>query len=169
MKCDEKRPACNRCTKTGRNCDGYQKSTWEVVDVSSMAIMSADPRTTSDPLAARSFKIFEKLTADNLAGLFDTALWQDILRASHHSDALWHAATALGSAHEAYLHKRFNMDTAEEDRALKQYNKAIRCLTRSEDTGHQPGSDVLMAASIIFMAFEVFHSSSLFRFLTKSS
>ena len=114
-----------------------------------------DPRATSDPLAARSFRIFEKLTADNLAGLFDTALWQDVLRASQQNDALWHAATALGAAHEAYLRGGVGLETLEEDRALKQYNKAIRCLMRRDGMGEQTSSDVMMAASIIFMAFEV--------------
>lgn len=26
MKCDETKPACTRCTRTGRTCDGYSKS-----------------------------------------------------------------------------------------------------------------------------------------------
>jgi hypothetical protein len=121
--------------------------------MSCIIALSGDPRT-SDPLAARSFKIFEKLTTIHLAGLFDSELWQEILRASHHNDALWHAATALGFAHEAYLHRRFDGKTLDENRALKQYNKAMRCFMRPH-IGEQEGHQVVMTASILFMAFEV--------------
>jgi hypothetical protein len=123
--------------------------------MSSIIALTEDPRTASDPLAARSFKVFEKLTVSNLAGLFDSELWQGVLRASQHNTALWHAATAVGSAHEAYLHRKFDMDTINEDRALKQYNKAIRSLTRPNSGGEQATPNVIIAASILFMAFEV--------------
>lgn len=163
VKCDEKRPACERCTKTGRKCDGYQKSPWEVNDVSSMASLvslSNDPRTASDPHAGRGFAVFEKLTTGTLAGLFETSLWQEVLRASQHNDTIWHAATALGSAHESYLHRKFDMQTLEEDRAMKHYNKAIRLLTKTNALGKNPSPDIIMASSILFMAFEVSLSSN---------
>lgn len=123
--------------------------------MASIFSLSSDPRTASDPHARRSFKVFEKLTANNRAGLFESDLWQEVLRASHHNDVIWYAVTALGSAHEAYLYHKFDMQILEEDRALKQYNKAIRTLTKSDALGEQPSPDVVMAASILFMAFEV--------------
>jgi hypothetical protein len=129
-----------------------------VTDVSTMQTiitLSADPRTASDPHARRGFQVFEKLTTHNLAGLFESDLWQEVLRASQHNDALWQAATALGTAHEAFLQRRFDMETLEEDRALKQYNKAIRSLTKASSSGQPTPPEVMMVASILFMTFEV--------------
>jgi hypothetical protein len=134
----------------------------------SIITLSADPRTASDPHAGRGFQVFEKLTTNNLAGLFESDLWQEVLRASQHNDALWYAATALGFAHEAFLRRRFDMETLEEDRALKQYNKAIRALTKTSAAGEAAPPEVIMTASILFMAFEVCSSAvpDIFKLIT---
>jgi hypothetical protein len=123
--------------------------------MANLLTLSSDPRATTNHHAGRSFKFFERLTAGYLGGLFESTLWQEVLRASHHNDAMWYAATALGSAHEAYLHRRFDMQSSEEDWAMQQYNRAIRSLTKPDALGEQPPHDVIMAASILFMAFEV--------------
>jgi hypothetical protein len=117
--------------------------------------MSSDPRTASNHHAGRSFKFFEIMTAGYLGGLFDHSLWQEVLRASQHNDAMWHATTALGSAHEAYLHRKFDMQSSEEDWAIQQYNRAMRSLRKSDAHSEQPPLNVIMAASILFMVFEV--------------
>jgi hypothetical protein len=123
--------------------------------MTSMLMISSDPRTSTDQHAGRSFKFFEKMTSGYLSGLFESNLWKEVLRASHHNDAIWHAVTALGSAHEAYLHRKFDMSSCEEDWAIQQYNRAIRRLTLPDALGERPPLDVIMAVSILFMAFEV--------------
>ncbi|KIW08657.1 hypothetical protein, variant [Verruconis gallopava] len=122
--------------------------------MASMLVLS-DPRASSDPFVGRSFKVFEQLTAHSLSGILEMTLWHDVLRAAQHSDALFHAATALGSAHEAYLHRQFNMETPEEDRALQQYNKAIRMLTKRDAQDAELTPDVVITSSIMFMTIEM--------------
>lgn len=121
--------------------------------IASIITPCSGSRTGSDPHAQRSFKVFERLAASNLAGLFERDLWQEVLRASQHSNTIWYAATAIGFAHKAYLQRSFDLQTIDEDRALKQYNKAIRSLTRPDVFEEEP--EIIMAASILFMAFEV--------------
>jgi hypothetical protein len=123
--------------------------------MASILMPSSDPRAASDQHAGRSFKIFESMTAGYLVGLFEYSIWQEVLRASHHNDAIWQAAVALGSAHEVYLHRKFGLQCPEEDRALQRYNRAIRSLTKSDAVAEQPPLDVVMAVSVIFMVFEV--------------
>lgn len=117
---------------------------------------SANPRISHNDHASRSFQFFQTKTASYLKGVFESELWdQFILRAAQNNEAIWYAAIALGSAHEAVILKRLGVDTIQEYWTLQQYSRAMRCLTRSGAHGEQPSIDVMITASIMFMIFEV--------------
>lgn len=59
MKCDEAKPFCNRCTTTGRKCDGYlalnQPSNDGAPEIISACI---SPEAPFDALEKRTFEFF---------------------------------------------------------------------------------------------------------------
>ncbi|KAK1825853.1 hypothetical protein QBC39DRAFT_270161 [Podospora conica] len=139
VKCDEGKPFCMRCTKTGRRCDGY-------LDAKSMAqrrrragqLLGAAGADPQGPLPLffewasadekRSFHFFQHATAPCLSGDFDGDFWRVlVLRICQTEPAVKHAVLAVSSFHEAMTTPY--MDA--EDRhsfALSQYNKAIAYL-----------------------------------------
>lgn len=110
MKCDENFPACLKCSRTGRKCEGYGTRT-------NGAMVSAEHDAFLDPITRipfafpcdneqerRALQFFSTKTASEIAGFLPTDFWNRlILQASYTSPAILHAVIALGSAHEIYL------------------------------------------------------------------
>ncbi|KAF2228485.1 hypothetical protein EV356DRAFT_457727 [Viridothelium virens] len=130
VKCDERKPICNRCESTERICDGYgpvppRKSTTNRLSSSKSATLPANAtysKTTTStrepPILQqissiskilmsleeiRSFEYFRERTIPSLSGFFDSPFWNSyILRAVIHEPAVRHAVIALGSLHERF-------------------------------------------------------------------
>ncbi|KAK1634628.1 hypothetical protein BDP81DRAFT_324286 [Colletotrichum phormii] len=106
VKCDEAKPACARCTSTGRKCEGYA-----VVVPSNRAVARARSRTTRlrDALAqARAgwefesdqatVEYFARDVAPNLPQNFENKFWSDLVpRLSKSEPAVMHAMAAIGN------------------------------------------------------------------------
>ncbi|KAL2168298.1 hypothetical protein VTG60DRAFT_163 [Thermothelomyces hinnuleus] len=143
VKCDEAKPFCVRCTKTGRRCDGY-------LDAKTMAQRrrrSGGPGTGSvgepqAPLALfhdwassderRAFHFFQHITAPCLSGNLDGLFWRVlVLQICQSEPAVRHAVLAVSSLHEGMVQATMTPYRNAKDRnsfALYQYNRAIACL-----------------------------------------
>ncbi|KAK4217769.1 hypothetical protein QBC37DRAFT_32179 [Rhypophila decipiens] len=129
VKCGEEKPACYRCTSTGRTCDGYDNGTplrnrtpqeslqeaelkraeflrtyqWNE-SVRSMRPIVADIDGTE--MEKKFFHRFRTATEDNLTARHMctfTSFWTRLApRITHHDEAVKHAAIALGAAHQLY-------------------------------------------------------------------
>ncbi|SPQ22550.1 e5e08d0d-3454-4405-aeb2-365dbff5eb0a [Thermothielavioides terrestris] len=145
VKCDEAKPYCMRCTKTGRRCDGY-------LDAKSMAQRRRRPAgpvvsaVAGRPQASttlfydwassderRAFHFFQHVTAPSLSGGLDDAFWRVlVLQICQAEPAVRHAVLAVSSLHEGMVQATMMAPYANtEDRssfALYQYNRAIACL-----------------------------------------
>ncbi|KAM7202024.1 hypothetical protein V8F33_003031 [Rhypophila sp. PSN 637] len=129
VKCGEEKPACSRCTSTGRTCDGYDNGTplrnrtpqeslqeaelkraeflrtyqWSE-SVRSMRPIVADIDGTE--MEKKFFHRFRTATEDNLTAhhmCTFTSFWTRLApRITHHDEAVKHAAIALGAAHQLY-------------------------------------------------------------------
>ncbi|ENH65134.1 hypothetical protein FOC1_g10005986 [Fusarium oxysporum f. sp. cubense race 1] len=76
VKCDEARPACTRCTSTGRKCDGYQTEAPSPPAKSSPSVISSPTSVVSTYTTrpeARSFQFFIEKTL-LLHGKTDSAI-----------------------------------------------------------------------------------------------
>ncbi|KFY00843.1 hypothetical protein O988_03082 [Pseudogymnoascus sp. VKM F-3808] len=166
IKCDESKPHCNRCLRTGRTCDGYSSPlprptaitscpTSTIAHLPSLsAVLISLPGTPSERL---SFHFFLSHTAPQLRGLFESPFWsQHVLQACLREEAIWHAAVALGAAHgRLYAEKSRGGEGQRwegEGFAIKQYVKAISCLTR-RGSGERR-IDVALMACVLFTCFE---------------
>jgi len=175
VKCDEAKPYCTRCTKTGRRCDGY-------LDAKSMA--QRRRRTGTGPLVGggngrgcdppaplslffewaspeekRAFHFFQHVTAPCLSGDFDGAFWRVIvLQICQSEPAVKHAVLAVSSLHESMTAPTTYADA--EDRhsfALSQYNRAIACLLdQMRDVDARPLVPLLTC--VLFVCIELMQS-----------
>ena len=128
VKCDETKPHCNRCTRTGRHCDGYAS-----VPISRRELIARQfPDPNWSALDRKCFDFFRLRTAK--------ADWDIILQLSYLEPSIRHGVLALGS-----LHHDFNRD---ESTALKAYDKAIQHTRILRDTTK------ILAACVIFVCYE---------------
>jgi len=164
VKCDEGSPACLKCTKTGRKCDGYEGRGKDVlVPVDRNVFLDPTARLPfsfpcSDDQERRAFQYFFTKTASEIAGFLPSDFWNKlILQASHDDPTIFHAVVALGSAHENYGgespgHLRRGGVTRQQF-ALQQSNKAIGYLRVP-----QSGESVLLSC-ILFICLETFQGN----------
>ncbi|KAL7917445.1 hypothetical protein ACQKWADRAFT_325727 [Trichoderma austrokoningii] len=121
VKCDESRPACNRCTSTGRICDGYEaiaKATIQIPPV-------AQPlKIRADSLEIRSIEFFVEISRTEFAALFQDEWWNtQILQLAYAEASVRHALVALAIHHEQFTSKQADIELQS---ATRQQNLAIR-------------------------------------------
>ncbi|UKZ76228.1 hypothetical protein TrVFT333_003925 [Trichoderma virens FT-333] len=167
VKCDEGRPACQRCVSTGRVCDGYgiwggggnaYGSSDKVPSVSSSSLVRSKQmqslqkvvvisqrRTIAGQPASLGFEYFRRYTTTKLPGLFESGFWDSlVLQASEQEPAVLHAVTALGAAHKN-----------EERISLTEYNKAIQHLRRSLNRSDKEALRVCLITCMLFVCIEL--------------
>jgi hypothetical protein len=159
MKCDETKPACRRCTSTGRRCDGYLKDILSSNSGESQGLVLVQRISTCIPGTTeekRGFSYFLNNTSSELSGYYDSSFWEQVLlQASVAEPALRHAVIGIGSLHESFANKRldYSPDKIERGFAINQYTKAIGHLRRSLATGNQQPLTALMSC-ILFVCFD---------------
>ncbi|RYP05301.1 hypothetical protein DL764_003899 [Monosporascus ibericus] len=175
IKCDEKKPACVRCTSTGRRCDGYggpvvhpNPSPWaKAVDalgptVRILRSVTADVVGTHAErwyfhrfcsAAARGFA----LHTTNLGSFWSVLVPQ----VAHHDVAVKHAVVALGSAF--HMHDR-RLEKGDAQRlevfVVTQYNEAIRSLRRHMASASSEDMEITLVCCLMFAFLEIIRSNS---------
>ncbi|KAH8648211.1 hypothetical protein BGZ60DRAFT_390695 [Tricladium varicosporioides] len=162
IKCDEAKPSCQRCSMTGRKCDGYS---------SDITISSQTSKNSTDLIQRisvyvpgnagekRGFDFFLRNTAAELSGYYDSSFWEKlILAASVQKPSLRHAVIALGALHEDFSRTRLvpSIPSVEDQKpqfALNQYTKAMGALRRSLSSGKEEPLTALMSC-ILFVCFD---------------
>ncbi|KAF2111685.1 hypothetical protein BDV96DRAFT_649663 [Lophiotrema nucula] len=177
VKCDETKPECLRCTKTGRKCEGYKHiaksrdqspaaaasyrnpSFLVVPQTPTQPTISRNPSRSLSPEAAenRSFFYFQHHTLPKWTEFFDSELWsQKILQLSHSEPAIKHGILALSTMHERFEDTTPIFSAKTNDFAFVQYMQAVK---HSNDllTAHQEGKadlEKVLIACIIFTCYE---------------
>ncbi|TLD05093.1 uncharacterized protein PgNI_09934 [Pyricularia grisea] len=183
VKCDEGKPSCLRCLKSGRSCDGYLDPSVMTSRRKSNKNRLSDIGGPSSPLSTlldgampeekRSFHFFQHVTAPNLAGDLDANFWKVlVLQVCQTEPAVRHAVLAVSGLHEYFAYKRAHSTlqyagrsiTTEQQLAsetqhsfaLHQYNKAIACLIgQMKDTTSRPLAPLLTC--VLFVCLEFMH------------
>ena len=140
VKCDEAKPACLKCTSTGRTCDGYAPPRALLFEIS------------KDERERRSFHYFRECTAPELRGDTRARFWDGfVLRVSYFQEGIRHAIAAMGALHESLELQTGRQALAARSFAFELHSKAIIALTRR--TQAHSTEDVLIAC-ILFTWFE---------------
>ncbi|OCL12578.1 hypothetical protein AOQ84DRAFT_269445, partial [Glonium stellatum] len=161
VKCDEARPACNRCTSTGRKCDGYPepsetecgKSTHRslTVNLPALTALANQPRLGTDR-ENRAQEFFQVQTISQLTEVFRSELWDRyVLQLALSEPSIHYAKVALGAIHLSFSTGTPSISGEDELFALQQYNKAISRIV------HPPkplSPIVVLVACYMFSCFE---------------
>jgi len=184
VKCDEGRPACQRCVSTGRVCDGYGiwgggGNGYGTAERTLNSIsMSKPPRLTSRrpgviPCLSQpewdAFHFFRTMTVLKLPGVFGSDFWEKLVfQISFREPAVLHAVIALAALHRrgvtpgqlrrpitAVDHTGAAAMDANERLALQQYNKAIRHLRPHLENQGSESVRITLASCVIFTCIEL--------------
>lgn len=139
VKCDETKPGCTRCLRSGRECDGYSDPTTEKQTPRSFNFInyvihgpsfSAALFNHDAPQQRRAFEYYQLRSSLELSGPFDgeTDVWNRlVLQVAYHEGAIKHAVCALGSFHQHYSDE--NEDgTSFLKTGLEEYSLALNAL-----------------------------------------
>ncbi|OAP65635.1 hypothetical protein AYL99_01607 [Fonsecaea erecta] len=140
IRCDEKKPSCERCTSTGRRCEGY---------VALRPLLFEIPQDKDERWG---FYYFRDRTSRQLLSFAHHDFWNRlVIQAGYSRGIVRHALVAIASYHESVDTPDHVRQLDRQQFAICQYNKAIKSLL---DAGiHSDVEDVLLA-SILFTFFE---------------
>ena len=168
VKCDEGKPTCSNCDRTGRKCDGYgprpSQQAQGLVPSNPNASLGVTLPGTS--IERRHFNYFQHRTASDLAGHFNSGFWSQLVpQVSHCEPAVRHAVLALGSLHETLNNNGQEFGTrplsiSGRETSLQQYDKAVTALRAR--MGSEDESNILEVALIccaLFNSFETLHGN----------
>jgi hypothetical protein len=175
VKCDETKPDCNRCTSTGRKCEGYPVPTPPRGDsrspptqhrahggetLYSLSLYRLSSEIPGNYIERRSFYYLRERAIYDISGYFESEFWDRlVLQISHTEPTVRHALLALSSLCETYESKSINQDlNNDRDKfhlqfALQQYNKAVRLLADYLSTS-QTQLDVILTSCLVFIWLE---------------
>ncbi|KAJ5446208.1 Protein of unknown function DUF3468 [Penicillium cf. griseofulvum] len=162
VKCDEGRPACQRCVSTSRVCDGY--GIWGgggspyVQPHSNRALSTYCTPVPAGNLSHKEQLCFDwliKRTAKKFAGFFRSDFWESLIfQASAQEPAVRHAVIALSSTHRFQQQYAATSNKCDEECfTLQQYNKAIQHL-RTNATGNSYSLRVALVTCMLFIILE---------------
>ncbi|KAG5944851.1 hypothetical protein E4U53_006808 [Claviceps sorghi] len=112
VKCDENKPTCLRCSKSGLHCQGYLYQDSVVVDAvvrspERSAVLHgpgfslAPVATTPSQQDMRMFHLMRTEALQKMTGSFDYHFWAlDVLKAAHIYPAIWHLCLAFAATYE---------------------------------------------------------------------
>ncbi|RDW63689.1 hypothetical protein BP6252_11234 [Coleophoma cylindrospora] len=156
VKCDEAKPACLKCSSSGRTCDGY--GTVLVSLEEALAAVDSLPRPFRNKQERRCFEHFRHRAVPELLG-YDRGpgFWNGlVLQLSQCSPAVMHAMLALSTLYEV-LHTPTAKESTENGRLfLQQYNKAIRLLCSPQST---ESVESILSCCILFICLENFRGN----------
>jgi hypothetical protein len=181
VKCDEEKPACNKCYSTGRKCDGYllniQRRTQKNEDVvppsspglsvaklvharqlSIATILSPDISGTTQERRCFEYFRYEIGQELSIAMNLDRA-HHFVLQASHSDDAIKSAVIAIGSmGHRLRVNTLLTSENQQanalQDFAQSQYCKALKIL-RAQICNDPAGNiDLAIMSCFLFTIFE---------------
>ncbi|KAK7429078.1 hypothetical protein QQZ08_004293 [Neonectria magnoliae] len=172
------RPFCERCTTTGRSCDGYSlpaedDSSTDAKSPDKLQLLSRPPSlalqkvprgftidTPLGPQAGRSFYYFQQNTALEFAGYFNSDLWSSlVLQISRRETCVQQMVVALGLLHESFHHDHAGPQCnspalALQKQAINQYSEAIRLLNSHISAYGWASLEITLLCSILCVAFE---------------
>ncbi|KAJ1323766.1 RNA polymerase II-specific transcription factor-like protein [Microdochium nivale] len=172
VKCDEAKPACARCVRAGRRCDGYGQPQLQAragVEAAASAAAQdpgqaewfARPRRllahAVDPAEARALQYYCQAAGPVLSGPIDPDFWGRLVyQFSAFEPAVRHSVVAISSLYEKLgQNPRGPMAVLDDSSlALGHYNAAIGQLRRSDN---QP---LIVLACLLFITIEVLQDNT---------
>ncbi|KAL5049326.1 hypothetical protein BDW71DRAFT_204591 [Aspergillus fruticulosus] len=165
VKCDEGKPACRNCERTGRRCEGYPRPAPAPTPAgdSSLQVQGRPQQITvynlpfKVPGSQADRQLLHFYTCEAAGGLSSFSaptLWTKlILQRSHHQPVVRHALVTLSALYRDYLQGGNRVQASASHAAMQRIAKChrqLRLYLRSPDAS----ADIALICSILFFAFE---------------
>ncbi|KIW91190.1 uncharacterized protein Z519_08085 [Cladophialophora bantiana CBS 173.52] len=158
VKCDETKPQCHRCQRSGRNCDGYVDIVTQHQNTKSFKFVNYISHGPSfgaclflqDTRQRQAFEFYQLRSSLELSGPFreETDVWNRlVLQAAYHETAIRHAVCALASFHQEYEDENLYASSFLRT-GLEQYSYALKALVAAK--GSCRCMEVTLIACIVF-------------------
>ncbi|KAL4736789.1 hypothetical protein BDV11DRAFT_8107 [Aspergillus similis] len=177
VKCDEVKPFCNQCQKSGRKCDGYDNASQ--TQLRARIAERHQPLNRNTPGAdhrlvlrqgtrteRRYIDFFYTRTSHAFSGFYDSKLWSYLIpQFGEHEPSVRHAMTAIGA-----LHVQFQLSASAAGSAiltvegsapterfvLEEYNKSIQTLVKSLAAHSREGNiNLALTTCCLFVCLEM--------------
>ncbi|KAI9151479.1 Transcription regulator lscL [Paramyrothecium foliicola] len=153
VKCDETKPACLRCVKTGRKCDGYTP----VAPPSSRPGLAISPAATPDfesPEERRAFDYYRTRSAPLIGSAMDLDFWAGlVVKLSVREPVVRHAMLALSSIHESLSTGGPDAISFQRSFAFAEYGKAISSMRQWDSQRSSEAIPLLVCLLFVCIEF----------------
>ncbi|KAJ6108797.1 hypothetical protein N7512_008634 [Penicillium capsulatum] len=174
VKCDEQRPACQKCLSTGRICGGYAirrgfpgsdpssglQIVHHVPGIAQATRMWKIPQSSEliHEVEYRSLEFFQLHTTN----CFGPDIGSFLLQAAFYEPIIRTIAVAIGSLHRSFVFHHKGMSATQEDTrfTLIKYGKAIQQLVSIQPHNLPKANDTFLIACILFFSFECLQGHS---------
>ncbi|KAJ9142945.1 Transcriptional regulatory protein moc3-like protein 4 [Pleurostoma richardsiae] len=133
VKCDEAKPSCQRCTSTGRTCDGYPPPKQSL-----MSDSKQPGSVVASPDEARALKFFQAVVGPALSSFAEPYFWNKlVLQFSQYEPSVRHAVVAISALYENFHEPEPTLAHSPKSHlVLQNYNAAINELlvSRTEES-----------------------------------
>lgn len=171
MKCDEQKPKCNQCIRSGRKCDGYRDSSQRELqeqikkDIPRQSWqINSDQRLVLVPGSREERQyvhVFCTQATHALSGFFPSDFWTRFLpQLSHRYPAIRHAVSAVGAVYGNQLLPADSDPAEVEQFTLQQYNKAIQSFIGQMNTPQTVDIDLVLVTCLLFICLETLRSKN---------
>ncbi|KAK2027492.1 hypothetical protein LX32DRAFT_437451 [Colletotrichum zoysiae] len=160
VKCDEAKPSCNRCTASGRFCDGYKPA-------SSSELRQYRPHRVfpgaSKPGEGRALHYFFLEAAPYMSGAFDPQFWPKlVMQFVNFESAARHCVISIGCISEWLQHRAGENEQIHLQNAafaLHHYNAAMHELRSMPLVTLQDRQPVVLLVCLLFITIELMQSN----------
>ncbi|KAF6823496.1 C6 zinc finger protein [Colletotrichum plurivorum] len=165
IKCDEAKPACNRCTVTGRHCDGYlpADATQAMPAVSDLRLQRPDDFPGIGSAAeTRALQYFCESAGPHLSGVVDPYfLSKLVMQFASYEPAARHSVVSLSTLCERLYNggdpdEVVNLRDGQCHFALRHYSAGMREISRMTSADNRP---VVLLVCILFIGIELLQSN----------
>ncbi|CCC11789.1 hypothetical protein SMACR_04771 [Sordaria macrospora] len=157
VKCDETKPACLRCTKTGRRCDGYpaaplHSQSWQELLAKRPIIPAVTHRHNSQE--GRALEFYRCVLAPTFSGSLVDDFWTHVVsRASYQNPVIRHAVVAISSICELIgdpsVKGQSLVKFPKGRYAIGHYNRALQDISKTDDEA------MVIFVCILFVCIEI--------------
>jgi Fungal Zn(2)-Cys(6) binuclear cluster domain len=163
VKCDEDKPACRRCTNTGRKCDGYNNSHTAITSKNIIKIYIPPIQNRfGSSIGSQGLEFYHQKVASKLFGDFDSDFWSSlVLQLSQSEPAIRHAVAALSAVYKEIEMANSSSPTGSIPPchlALQESAAAMRCLSAQLEAEY-PSNLIPLVACLLFTCLEFMRGS----------
>jgi hypothetical protein len=159
VKCDETKPACLRCVRAGRACDGYNVPSRPADQLRAVCPRPLTSSLRSSDTEHMALDFFRRVTVSQLpcASVTETPWEKTALDLMHLEPSIAAAASACAGIHRAITDAREHNQWRS---AMQQYSKSLSLVGKYIGDLRPKKTDddvlVVLIACLLFFTFEVF-------------